>query len=49
MKLEKITESFYILFSYLLELMMKSSDFEKRKFQKSGKFFGLVFHEKSFV
>jgi len=42
MQVEKSTESFYILFSYLLELIMKSSDFEKENF-KIWQIFGLFF------
>jgi hypothetical protein len=42
MKVEKITESFYILFIYLLELIMKFSDFEKENF-KIWQIFGHFF------
>jgi hypothetical protein len=47
MKVEKITECFYILFSYLLELIIKSSDFEKENF-KIWQTLVIFFHEKSF-
>jgi hypothetical protein len=39
MKVEKITESFYTLLSYLMEeLIIKSSDFEKENFKNLANF-----------